>query len=153
MEVARKDHHNHDSQICNVTDDTKLNFNNMGSKKLKLTKYRFGTKLDKNHSRTSVRSHKNAERLLEQSKYITNLSSKKLSDTQIEVLSLGLKFIPSSNMYKTHISEAATNFSRSNRIKHFFRDHPPSKPHPFKPKSNWAPPQTWKITYIGSNNH
>ena len=113
----------------------------MGKRKsFSLTKYRFGSKF-RSHTRSAKRSCVNAEHLTDQYKYITNLSSKRLTEPQIQVLSMGLKFIPSSSMHKDHLNGAVSDFCRSNRIKHFFRNEPPSKPHPFKPKSKWVPPK------------
>ncbi len=56
------------------------------------------------------------------------------------VLSLGLKFIPTSSMEQDSIRTAFTRFRRGNRLKHFYRDQPPTEPHPFRSKSQWDPP-------------
>ncbi len=74
-------------------------------------------------------------------RYITNLSSKTLTSTQKRVLSLGLKFIPSSPNEQDDLRDTYTNFQRNIRLKYFFRNSAPKEPHPFKGKSNWDPPR------------
>ena len=74
-------------------------------------------------------------------KYITNLSSKELSPPQLDVLSLGLTFVPSGVPPSIPMSDSLENFVRSNRLKFFFKDHPKVEPHPFKKKSSWNPPR------------
>ena len=79
-------------------------------------------------------SHVHTER------YITNLSSKPLSSPQLDVLALGLTFIPSWTPPKVHLPESLNSFDRNNRLKYFFRNQPSTEPHPFKKKSTWEPP-------------
>ena len=67
---------------------------------------------------------------LNKKQYITNLFS---------VLSLGLTFVPSLAELP-HTLFSLRNFERDTRIKHFFRNKPAHKPHPFKEKSSWIPP-------------
>lgn len=78
---------------------------------------------------------------IERRKYITNLSSKHLSSTEVEVLSKGLKFIPSSKTNSDKLSDSLSSFERQNRLRYFFRDHAPLPPHPFRGKSAWIPPR------------
>ena len=78
---------------------------------------------------------------LDLDRYITNLSSRTLTDTQKSVLSLGLKFIPVSRSKPETVPEAFGRFERLNRLRHFFRDSEPSEPHPFRPRSAWIPPR------------
>lgn len=79
--------------------------------------------------------------LVDRHKYITNLSSKCLSNPHREVLALGLKFIPTGQMDKPSFLKAFGRFRRLNRLRHFFRDKPDTEPHPFRQKSNWDPPR------------
>lgn len=72
--------------------------------------------------------------------YITNLSSKNLTAMQEGVLALGLTFVPSSRVNKDKLNKDIDNFERSNRLKFYFSNSPPSEPHPFRQKSNWIPP-------------
>ncbi len=76
-------------------------------------------------------------------KYITNLLSTRLLDMQKRVLSLGLKFIPTSTMEQDSIQTAYARFRRGNRLKHFYRDQPPKEPHPFRTKD--PPPASVEI--------
>lgn len=72
--------------------------------------------------------------------YITNLSSKTLTQIQTKVLSLGLKFVPSHTADNTTLQQSIANFQRSSRLKYFFRNHPQKEQHPFRQKSTWQPP-------------
>ena len=78
---------------------------------------------------------------IESQKYITNLSSNQLTETQQRVLTKGLSFVPSRKINKVALKESVSRFERSNRLKYFFRNSPPQEPHPFKPKSTWQPPK------------
>lgn len=78
---------------------------------------------------------------MDREKYITNLSSKVLTPPQLDILSLGLKFVPSKVQSQTELAGSLDSFERGNRLKHFFRNCPSTKPHPFKKKSNWNPPK------------
>ena len=79
--------------------------------------------------------------VLDQSKYITNLSSTELTKHQSKVLSLGLGFIPTRRLDTDNLKNAVTRFERSNRIKHYFKDQPDTLQHPFRKKSTWIPPK------------
>ena len=74
-------------------------------------------------------------------KYITNLSSKKLTTEENKVISLGLNFIPSKIHKKSNIEIALSHFERSNRLKYYFRNQPSTNSHPFRLKSSWQPPK------------
>jgi len=78
---------------------------------------------------------------IELNKYITNLSTKQLTKTQSQVLTKGLKFVPSNKQDSTTIETSVKRFERSHRFKYYFRDRPSQQPHPFKPKSTWIPPR------------
>ena len=84
---------------------------------------------------------KENQKMLNKNKYITNLSSKSLSPPQVDVLSLGLTFVPSRNPPLIPMSESLDNFDRSNRLKFFFSNTPKIEPHPLKKKSSWNPPR------------
>ena len=81
------------------------------------------------------------DELIDLNKYITNLSSKTLTNTQKHVLALGLKYIPSSEIEPATTQAAFTKFQRGNRLKHYFKDSATTEHHPFKATSNWEPPK------------
>ena len=83
---------------------------------------------------------KETQKLLNRESYITNISSKTLSPPQLDVLALGLTFVPSWTSPIVHLPESLDAFDKNNRLKHFFRNHPSTEPHPFKKKSTWEPP-------------
>ncbi len=83
--------------------------------------------------------------VLDQNKYITNLSSVQLTEHQNKVLSLGLGFIQTRKYNVDNLQSAITRFERSNRIKYYFRDQPESISHPFRKKSTWTPPKASPI--------
>ena len=83
---------------------------------------------------------KEVHKLMNRERYITNLSSKTLSSPQLDVLSLGLTFVPNQVASPTLMSDSLDNFDRSNRLKYFFRNYPHTEPHPFRRKSTWTPP-------------
>ena len=64
-----------------------------------------------------------------------------MSETQNKVLAKGLAFIPNRKINKPQLIQAVGQFTRSNRLKFYFRDRPLQKPHPFKPRSTWQPPR------------
>ena len=66
---------------------------------------------------------KEVHKLMNRERYITNLSSKTLSSPQLDVLSLGLTFVPNQVASPTLMSESLDNFDRSNRLKYFFRNY------------------------------
>ena len=78
--------------------------------------------------------------LQDKEQYITNLSSKTLTVPQVDILSLGLTFVPSQCLKPAKLSESLNSFDRNNRLQHFFDDRPSAEPHPFRKKSTWNPP-------------
>lgn len=85
--------------------------------------------------------NKRADDIIHSEKYITNLSTKDLNDTEKRVLAKGLTFVPSAKYNETSTIQAFSRFRRSNRLRYFFRNSVSQKPHPFRQKSNWQPPK------------
>ena len=110
--------------------------------------YSPGKKCSKNYlsrngrKKLNNKTKKEVQKKCNRSKYITNLSSKTLTSPQLDVLALGLTFVPNKSgpISNTRLTESLQQFSRSNRIKYFFKNRPPTEPHPFKEKSSWSPP-------------
>ena len=75
------------------------------------------------------------------SKIVVNLSKRKLSNSEISLLSEGLKFIPTSNTIdKAKLKMKLEAFGRMLRLKRFFRDDEEEfNPDKFKPKSTFNP--------------
>lgn len=73
-------------------------------------------------------------------KYITNLSSRPLTESEVKVLSKGLTYVPSVAQEERNINASWLRFQRENRLKFFFRDAASVEPHPFRKKSAWEPP-------------
>ncbi len=95
-----------------------------------------------NHRKRFLNKTRNyAQNIKERNTYITNLSSKTLTQPQKTVLSLGLKFVPSRKYNKTTLLQSMMRFERSNRIKYFFRNEPEREKHPFHQISTWQPPK------------
>jgi hypothetical protein len=97
------------------------------------------------HIRTNkIRFRKSLRHLendhIDSTKYITNLSSRKLNDIEVKVLSKGLTFVPCTIINKENLSASLTRFERSNRLRYYFRNSAPLLPHPFRKKSAWIPP-------------
>ncbi len=95
---------------------------------------------NKNKFTEKKSAKKKRENVLDMHKYITNLSSKTLSQIEVKVLSKGLTYVPSIALDKPDIDSAWHKFQRSNRLKYFFRDAADSEQHPFRKKSTWEPP-------------
>ena len=76
-------------------------------------------------------------------KYIKNLSDYEMSTDQINLLSKGLKFIPTPTMGETRIKRQLLQdfkeFERRMRLKYIFHGQD-KEPHPFYVKSHWEPP-------------
>ena len=76
-------------------------------------------------------------------KHIKNLSNKKLSNDQINLLAKGLKFIPTPvtkhPQVKRQILRDFDKFARRMRLMYIFHGQD-SEPHPFHVKSTWEPP-------------
>ena len=72
---------------------------------------------------------------------VENLSKRKLSKSEISLLSKGLKFIPTSNTIdKAKLKIELEAFGRMLRLKWFFRnDEKEFNPDKFKPKSTFNP--------------
>ena len=75
--------------------------------------------------------------------YVVNLSSKTLTRDTINLLSKGLGYAPvPAPPNRTGLNEDLEAFARRLRIAHRFRNsRRQGKKHPFKPKSQWAPPR------------
>ena len=76
-------------------------------------------------------------------KFIKNFSNQQLSDSQVSVLSKGLKFVPTPATDENYIRRKLLldfeHFARRMRLKYIF--HKENKePHPFHVKSDWNPP-------------
>ena len=96
----------------------------------------------KNHRNTSEKRRAAKERELNE-KFLRNLSTHQLSDDQVNVLSRGLKFIPTPVTNKTIIRRQLLpdfeQFARRMRLQYIFHGQN-KEPHPFHVKSNWMPP-------------
>lgn len=68
-----------------------------------------------------------------------------MTNSEISLLSKGLSFVPSVPLSKESTRKSLDAFDRSNRIRHFFKDQPERKPHPFKSPSKWIPPKACKV--------
>ena len=97
----------------------------------------------RNERRRKLRRDIDQKTLESQKQYIKNLSDSELTRDQINLLSRGLKFIPTPVTNVSHIRQQLLNdfkaFARRMRLQYMF--HGQSKePHPFHVKSNWEPP-------------
>ena len=82
-------------------------------------------------------------------KFIKNFSNQQLSDSQVSVLSKGLKFVPTpvtdENYIRRQLLLDFEHFVRRMRLKYIF--HKENKePHPFHIKSDWNPPVQKSVT-------
>ena len=102
----------------------------------------------KNRRNTSEKRRAAKERELNE-KFLRNLSTHQLSDDQVNVLSRGLKFIPTPVTNKTIIRRQLLrdfeHFARRMRLQYIFHGQN-KEPHPFHVKSNWMPPVQQSIT-------
>ena len=75
-------------------------------------------------------------------KFLHNLSSHQLTDSQVSLLSRGLKFIPTPATNETRIKQQLLRdfeqFARRMRLLYIFHEQN-RKPHPFHVKSTWMP--------------
>ena len=82
-------------------------------------------------------------------KFIKNLSTKGLTDTEIKLLSKGLKFIPTTvvtqNKIRRQLLQDFKHFARRMRLKYIFHGQN-REIHPFYVKSNWEPPVQPSVT-------
>ena len=87
-------------------------------------------------------------------KFIKNLSTKGLTDTEIKLLSKGLKFIPTTvvtqNKIRRQLLQDFKHFARRMRLKYIVHGQN-REIHPFYVKSNWEPsvqPSVTLETYL-----
>ena len=113
----------------------------------KTTSTRSVARLSKNGKR--IRRRKTAKQIRynkereENEKFLKNLSDHRLTDSQVSVLSKGLRFIPTpvtnGNEIKRHLLADFEHFARRMRLQYIFHGNNKGK-HPFHVKSNWVPP-------------
>ena len=76
-------------------------------------------------------------------KFLNNLSNYQLTDSQVSVLSKGLKFIPTpvtnESIMTRQLLRDFEQFARRMRLQYIFHGQN-KEPHPFHVKSNWMPP-------------
>ena len=88
-------------------------------------------------------------------KFLKNLSTDQLSDDQVNVLSRGLKFIPTPVTNKTIIRRQLLRdfeqFARRMRLQYIFHGQN-KESHPFHVKSNWMPPVVEDAHRAGSQS-
>ena len=102
---------------------------------------------DKNKKHNDRRKIKKRDKIKKSAnnkrKYIKNLSDYEMSTDQINLLSKGLKFIPTPTMGETRIKRQLLQdfkeFERRMRLKYIFHGQD-KEPHPFHVKSHWEPP-------------
>ena len=102
---------------------------------------------DKNKKHNDRRKIKKRDKIKKSAnnkrKYIKNLSHYEMSTEQINLLSKGLKFIPTPTMGETRIKRQLLQdfkeFERRMRLKYIFHGQD-KEPHPFYVKSHWEPP-------------
>ena len=97
----------------------------------------------RNERRKKLRRDIDQKTLESQKRYIKNLSDSELTRDQINLLSRGLKFIPTPVVNESHIRRQLLNdfksFARRMRLQFMFHGQN-KEPHPFHMKSNWEPP-------------
>ena len=97
----------------------------------------------RNERRKKLRRDIDQKTLESQKRYIKNLSDSELTRDQINLLSRGLKFIPTPVTNESHIRQQLLNdfkaFARRMRLQYMFHGQN-KEPHPFHVKSNWEPP-------------
>ena len=119
---------------------TKSNLHNKGvQENNKLSKS--GSKKRKERKTSKTQAYKRTQ--LERNRgYIKNLSSQNITDHEINLLSKGLKFIPTPLTKEQHIRRQLLQdfeqFARRMRLKYIFHGQN-NKPHPYHVKSNWIP--------------
>ena len=119
---------------------TKSNLHNKGvQENNKLSKS--GSKKRKECKTSKTQAYKRTQ--LERNRgYIKNLSSQNITDHEINLLSKGLKFIPTPLTKEQHIRRQLLQdfeqFARRMRLKYIFHGQN-NKPHPYHVKSNWIP--------------
>ena len=119
---------------------TKSNLHNKGvQENNKLSKS--GSKKRKERKTSKTQAYKRTQ--LERNRgYIKNLSSQNITDHEINLLSKGLKFIPTPLTKEQHIRRQLLQdfeqFARRMRLKYIFHGQN-NKPRPYHVKSNWIP--------------
>ena len=76
-------------------------------------------------------------------RFIKNLSNFQLTDTQVNVISKGLKFVPTlvtdEDKIRWQLLQDFEKFARRMRLQYIFHTKN-TEPHPFHVKSDWVPP-------------
>ena len=97
----------------------------------------------KRHDRRKITKRDKNKKSANNQKYIKNLSDYEMSTDEINLLSKGLKFIPTPTMGETRIKRQLLQdfkqFERRMRLKYIFHGQE-KEPHPFYVKSHWEPP-------------
>ena len=73
------------------------------------------------------------------SRLVTNLSSYQISETELQVLQRGLKFVPTTHAREINPNEVVNNFVQRMGTQFYFRNSTTAKPRLWKP-STWIPP-------------
>ena len=93
--------------------------------------------------RITLKSRRSTKERETNEKFLNNLSDNQLTDSQVSVLSKGLKFIPTPVTIETIIRRQLLRdfeqFARRMRLQYIFHGQN-NEPHPFLVKSNWMPP-------------
>ena len=105
------------------------------------------TGFNANISRKQRRAHFAQKRIATQRKsnerFIKNLSNLQLTDNQVNMISKGLKFVPTpvtdEKNIKRQLLQDFEKFARRMRLQYIFHTKN-TEPHPFHVKSDWVPP-------------
>ena len=93
--------------------------------------------------RKKTRNIRNKAQLEANKKHIKNLSNKQLTESQINLLAKGLKFIPTpvtnDNLIRQQLLHDFEQFARRMRLQYMYYK-TEKEQHPFYVKSNWNPP-------------
>ncbi len=149
MHVPNNKYHSHNyAQAGNnltdtiQTDNKRMNTNRHNNQRKTNKRHISNRHISKHHRNRYNNSNKKLiNKVKDANTYITNLSSRTLTQTQKKVLTLGLKFVPSHTTHDTALHQSLLNFNRSNRLKYYFRNNPNREQHPFRQKSTWQPPR------------
>ena len=103
-----------------------------------------GVSINKRRNRRNTSGTRRAAKVRElNEKFLRNLSTHQLSDDQVNVLSRGLKYIPTPVTNKTtmrrQLLRDCEQFARRMHLQYIFHGKD-KEPHPFQVKSNWMPP-------------
>lgn len=92
--------------------------------------------------RNSLKNRRQTKKRETNEKFLHNLSSHQLTDSQVSLLSRGLKFIPTPETNETKIRQQLLRdfeqFARRMRLLYIFHGQN-REPHPFHVKSTWMP--------------